>query len=117
MASRALDFGRPGDAVDRLIALALDEDVGPGDRTAEACMDAVGRGSALVVAKEPIVVSGVSAAGRVFRALDPEVQLEALLGESEQAEPGMGILRARGKLRALLTAERIALNLLQRLCG
>ncbi len=115
--SRALSFGRAGDDVDRLIALALDEDVGPGDRTAEACVAADAEGVALIVVKEPLVVSGVSAAARVFRALDAGVQLEALLGEGDEADPGAGILRARGKLRALLTAERTALNLLQRLCG
>jgi len=112
-----LDLGRPGDAVGRLIELALEEDVGPGDRTAEACVPAQARGTALVVAKEPLVVSGVSAAARVFRALDGECQLEPLLGEGDPADAGAGILRVRGRLRAVLSAERTALNLLQRLCG
>src|SRR5438445_7909531 len=112
-----LDLGRPGDATGRLIELALEEDVGPGDRTAEACVPAQARGTALVVAKEPLVVSGVSAAARVFRALDAECELEALLGEGDAADPGAGVLRVRGKLRAILTAERTALNLLQRVCG
>ena len=113
----ALDLGRPDDAVGRLIELALEEDVGPGDRTAEACVPAQARGTALVVAKEPLVVSGVSAAARVFRALDSLCELEALLGEGEPAGAGAGVLRVRGSLRALLSAERTALNLLQRLCG
>jgi nicotinate-nucleotide pyrophosphorylase (carboxylating) len=113
----ALDLGRPDDAVGRLIELALEEDVGPGDRTAEACVPAQARGTALVVAKEPLIVSGVSAAARVFRALDPACELEALLGEGEAAGAGAGVLRVRGSLRALLSAERTALNLLQRLCG
>ena len=113
----ALDLGRPDDAVGRLIALALDEDVGPGDRTAEACVAADARGSGLIFAKEPLVVSGVSAAARVFRALDPECELTALKGEGDAADPGQGVLRARGRLRAILTAERTALNFLQRLCG
>src|SRR3989441_4692209 len=112
-----LDLGRPGDATGRLIELALEEDVGPGDRTAEACVPADARGTALIVAKEPLVVSGVSAAARVFRALDGECQLEALLGEGGPADAGAGVLRVRGRLRALLSAERTALNLLQRLCG
>jgi nicotinate-nucleotide pyrophosphorylase (carboxylating) len=112
-----LDLGRPDDAVGRLIALALEEDVGPGDRTAEACVSAEARGTALIVAKEPLVVSGVSAAARVFRALDPDCELEALLGEGDLADAGAGVLRVRGRLRALLSAERTALNLLQRLCG
>jgi len=112
-----LDLGRPGDAVGRLIELALEEDVGPGDRTAEACVPPQARGAALVVAKEPLVVSGVSAAARVFRALDADCELEPLLGEGEPADAGAGVLRVRGRLRALLSAERTALNLLQRLCG
>ena len=113
----SLDLGRPGDAVGRLIELALAEDVGPGDRTAEACVPARARGAALIVAKEPLVVSGVSAAARVFRALDGECQLEPLLAEGDAVDAGAGVLRVRGRLRALLSAERTALNLLQRLCG
>jgi len=70
-----LDLGRPGDAVGRLIELALEEDVGPGDRTAEACVPPQARGTALVVAKEALIVSGVSAAARVFRALDADCEL------------------------------------------
>jgi nicotinate-nucleotide pyrophosphorylase (carboxylating) len=112
-----LDLGRPDDAVGRVIALALDEDVGPGDRTAEAVVPAEARGRGLIVAKESLTVSGVSAAARVFRALDPECQLELLHGEGETAGPGDGVLRVRGSLRAILTGERTALNFLQRLCG
>ena len=112
-----MDFGRPGDAVDRLIRLALDEDVGPGDRTAEAVVPAGARGTGLLFAKESLVVSGVSAAARVFLALDPEARIEALRDEGEAAGPGDGVLRVRGSLRAILTGERTALNLLQRLCG
>ena len=116
-AGTTIDLGRPDDATGRLIALALGEDVGPGDRTAEACVPAEARGSGLIFAKEPLVVSGVSAAARVFRALDPGCELEALRGEGEEAGPGEGVLRVRGALRAILTGERTALNFLQRLCG
>ena len=112
-----LDFGRPDDAVGRLIALALDEDVGPGDRTAEAVVAAGARGSGLIFAKETMTVAGVSAAARVFRALDPGCELTALKNEGDAAGPGDGVLRVRGSLRAVLTGERTALNLLQRLCG
>ena len=112
-----LDPGRPDDAVGRLIALALEEDVGPGDRTAEACVPETARGSALIFAKETLVVSGVSAAARVFRALDRTCELEALRGEGDAAAAGEGVLRVRGSLRAILTGERTALNFLMRLCG
>src|ERR1700760_1727993 len=113
----ALDLGRPDDAVGRLIALALEEDVGPGDRTAEACVDAGAPGSGSLFAKERLVVSGVAAAARVFRALDPQCVLEPLKAEGDAADPGEGVLRVRGRLRAILTAERTALNLLQGLGG
>jgi len=116
-AGPAIDFGRPDDAVAKLIALALEEDVGPGDRTAEACVPADARGSGLIVAKETLIVSGVSAAARVFRALEASCELQALKGEGETANPGDGVLRVRGSLRAILTGERTALNLLQRLSG
>lgn len=112
-----MDFGRPDDAVGRLIALALDEDVGPGDRTAEAILPAPARGSGVIFAKETIVVSGVSVAARVFRALDAACELQALRAEGDAAGPGDALLRIRGSLRAILTAERTALNFLQRLCG
>lgn len=112
-----LDLGRPDDAVGRLIALALDEDVGPGDRTAEACVAVDAFGAGLIFAKEALAVSGVAAAARVFRALDPDCYLEPLKREGDAADPGEGVLRVRGHLRSILTAERTALNLLQRLCG
>jgi len=117
MARALLDLGRPDDPVGRLIALALDEDVGPGDRTAEAVVPAGARGTGLLFAKESLVVSGIAAAARVFRALDPACDLEALASEGDKAGPGDGILRVRGSLRAILTGERTALNFLQRLCG
>jgi len=116
-AGPAIDFGRPDDAIAKLIALALEEDVGPGDRTAEACVLQGAEGSGLIVAKETLIVSGVSAAARVFRALDPSCELQALKGEGDAAGPGDGVLRVRGAMRAILTGERTALNLLQRLCG
>jgi nicotinate-nucleotide pyrophosphorylase (carboxylating) len=112
-----LDLGRPDDPVGRLIALALDEDVGPGDRTAEAVVPAGARGTGLLFAKESLGVSGVAAAARVFRALDPACDLEALASEGDKVGPGDGVLRVRGSLRAILTGERTALNFLQRLCG
>ncbi len=116
-AARGLDLGRPDDAVGRLISLALDEDVGPGDLTTEATVSAQAQGRARIFAKEPLVVSGVSAAARVFRALDPDCSLELLADEGAALDAGAGVLVIRGKMRALLTGERTALNLIQRLSG
>jgi nicotinate-nucleotide pyrophosphorylase (carboxylating) len=116
-AAPAIDLGRPGDAIAKLIALALEEDVGPGDRTTDACVPAAATGTGTIVAKESLVVSGVSAAARVFRTLDPSCDLTALKGERDEAGPGDGVLRVHGSLRAILTSERTALNLIMRLSG
>jgi nicotinate-nucleotide pyrophosphorylase (carboxylating) len=112
-----LDLGRPDDAVGRLISLALDEDVGPGDLTTESTVLEHARGRARIVVKEPMVLSGVAAAARVFRALDPDCSLEVLAQDGEALDPGAGVLVISGKMRALLTGERTALNLIQRLSG
>ena len=112
-----IDLGRADDAVGRLISLALDEDVGPGDLTTEATVHAQARGRARIFAKEPLVLSGLSAAARVFRALDPDCTLEALAADGDSLDAGAGVLAVGGKMRALLTGERIALNLVQRLSG
>src|SRR5258708_12823785 len=101
---RELTLGRPDDAVGRLISLALDEDVGPGDRTAEAVVPAGARGVALIVAKEPLVVSGVAAAARVFRALDPGCGLTPRLAQRAAATAGPTTLLCRRPVLALLTA-------------
>jgi nicotinate-nucleotide pyrophosphorylase (carboxylating) len=115
--ARPLELGRPDDAIGRLISLALDEDVGPGDLTTEATVPAQARGRARVYAKEPLVLSGLSAAARVFRALDPDCRLEPLASDGDALDAGAFVLSISGRMRALLTGERLALNLLQRLSG
>jgi nicotinate-nucleotide pyrophosphorylase (carboxylating) len=72
---------------------------------------------ALAVAKEDLVLSGIAVGARVFRDLDPDSVLEPLAKEGQRLDAGAAVLRVRGKLRALLSAERTALNFLQRLSG
>jgi nicotinate-nucleotide pyrophosphorylase (carboxylating) len=102
--------------LDRLVDAALAEDVGGGDVTTLATVDAEARARATITQKAPGVVSGLDAAEAVFRRLDADVALERLGPEGEWREGGP-VLRAEGSARALLTAERTALNLLQRLSG
>lgn len=103
--------------LDKLIELALLEDVGPGDLTSEALIpeDAVGKGTFLC--KERMVVAGLEAARRTFHAVDPRCEVRFFVEEGRLVEPGHVIGEAEGPVRALLTAERTALNFLQRLCG
>jgi nicotinate-nucleotide pyrophosphorylase (carboxylating) len=99
-----------------LARLAILEDVGEGDLTA-ACIPAERRATALITAREEGIASGLGVAARVFEAIDASVVIETLLRPGERFAAGARILLATGSVRSLLTAERSALNFLQRLCG
>jgi nicotinate-nucleotide pyrophosphorylase (carboxylating) len=103
--------------MDDLIDRALAEDVGDGDATTEATVDAGARARATITQKAPGVISGLEVAEAVFRRLDPDAQIERLGPEGEWREAGAPVLRVEGSARALLTAERTALNFLGRLSG
>jgi nicotinate-nucleotide pyrophosphorylase (carboxylating) len=102
---------------DELIDRALAEDVGDGDATTEATVAADARARALITQKQAGVISGLAVAEAVFRRLDPDVVSERLGPEGEWREAGSPVLRLEGAARALLTAERTALNFLGRLSG
>jgi nicotinate-nucleotide pyrophosphorylase (carboxylating) len=99
-----------------LIDRALAEDVGPGDLTTEATVDATARARATIVQKAPGVVSGLGVAAAVFTRLDPEAAIEPG-PEGEWRDAGAHVLAVEGSARALLTGERTALNFLGRLSG
>jgi nicotinate-nucleotide pyrophosphorylase (carboxylating) len=103
--------------LDRVVQAALAEDVGTGDVTTDATVDESATGTAVLVARAPGVVAGLDAAEAVFRALDPDAQFERLAEDGDVlAGPGP-VARVSGSLRAILTGERTALNLLGRLSG
>jgi nicotinate-nucleotide pyrophosphorylase (carboxylating) len=104
-------------AIDELIERALAEDVGAGDVTTEATVDASARARATITQKAPGVISGLDVAAAVFRRLDPDATVERLGPEGEWREAGAPVLRVEGSARALLTGERTALNFLGRLSG
>lgn len=103
--------------VRELIARALAEDIGPGDATTLALVDAEATASARIVARHELVVAGARVAGEVFRMADPGLQAECLAAEGETVVAGTDVLRVAGPARALLAAERTALNLMQRMTG
>ena len=100
-----------------LIDLALSEDLGPGDVTSAYFVpeDRTSRG--LIVAKEDGVISGVEVTAEVFRRVDESTEVRTLLESGSHVSAGACVLEVRGKARSLLTAERVALNFLQRLSG
>jgi nicotinate-nucleotide pyrophosphorylase (carboxylating) len=104
------------DVVSDTVERALAEDLGSGDITTAATVPSDTRACALITQKAPGVVYGLAVAERVFRVLDPESVIERLVQEGVWRERGE-IMRVTGRAAALLTAERTALNFLQRLSG
>lgn len=100
-----------------LVARALAEDIGRGDRTSELTVDASARGRGTLVAKSAMTVAGLDVASEAFRQLDANVVIEVQWGDGAVVDPGDIIAVVTGSARALLTAERTALNFLQRLSG
>jgi nicotinate-nucleotide pyrophosphorylase (carboxylating) len=104
--------------IERVVRGALAEDVGSGDATSEAVVPADARCRAQLLLEEPGVVCGVPVAAAVFRALDPSVSVEAIVDEGAAVTtPPVVLAEIEGPARAVLSGERVALNLLGRLCG
>jgi nicotinate-nucleotide pyrophosphorylase (carboxylating) len=100
-----------------LVELALEEDIGPGDATTPVVVEIGRRGEAQIEAREPLVVCGLEVAAAVFHALDPGLRCQARLAEGSVSRAGDVLAEIEGDLRAILAAERTALNFLGRLCG
>ena len=100
-----------------LLRLAIREDLGSGDATTPLVVEAGRSGAARIEAREPLVVCGLAVAEAVFRELDPGLRFEASRRDGDRALAGEPIAALSGDLRALLAAERTALNFLGRLCG
>jgi nicotinate-nucleotide pyrophosphorylase (carboxylating) len=105
------------DSIQHLIEIALKEDIGPGDITTNNLIDPNLEGKGLIIAKEPLVLAGLEIVTRVFQHLDPKVILRSEFKDGDALEPGDTIADVEGRLRALLSGERTALNFLQRLSG
>lgn len=104
--------------LDEFVQRVLAEDLGSGgDITSDATIFAGSSFTAELACREPIVVAGLEIALAFFRALDPEVRIEKLAHDGERLDAATGLARLQGNARAMLTAERSALNTLQHLSG
>ena len=103
--------------IDRLLDLALEEDIGPGDLTTQALIPPDLQGEAHIRAKQALVAAGLPAAEMVFRRLDALIDFEAEVEEGQEVSPGTVLARITGPVAAILTGERVALNFLMRLSG
>jgi len=103
--------------IERLIELALDEDAGLGDLTSRAIFPPGHRSKAVVTAGEKMVICGLEAAARVFARVDPSIRIRRVARDGDRVKAGAVVLRVQGPTIGILTAERTALNFLQRLSG
>jgi len=104
--------------LDDFVRRVLAEDLGAGgDVTSNATIPAGARFTAEMNCREPIVVAGLDIAAAFFRSLDPDVAIEQPVADGDRTEAGTILMRLAGKARAMLTAERSALNTLQHLSG
>ena len=112
-------FDLPGFDLDDFVRATLAEDLGPTGRdvTSESVIPADLRFAGVMDSRDPIVVAGLPIAAAFFRLLDPEMEIEMLAHEGHGVEAGTDLMRICGKARAMLTAERSALNTVQHLSG
>jgi nicotinate-nucleotide pyrophosphorylase (carboxylating) len=99
------------------VRAALPEDIGSGDVTTASTVPEARTASAQMVARQDLVVAGLAFAEAAFRELSPNMEINAAARDGEPVQAGQVLLRLRGQARALLTAERVALNFVQRLSG
>ncbi len=100
-----------------LIRLALDEDIGLGDLTSEATIDAESESRAEIIAKEPLILCGIDAARLVHKTVDPKTTFETFAVDGDEMARSDRVALVSGRTRSLLMAERTALNFLQHLSG
>lgn len=118
-----MDWTLPDFDLDTFVRATLDEDLGAGlpgggrDVTAESVIPADARFAGVMDSRHAIVVCGLPVAAAFFRALDPAMEIELLAEEGERVAAGTDLMRLSGNARALLTAERSALNVVQHLSG
>ncbi len=118
-----MPFELLGFDLDRFVRETLAEDLGKGlpdgghDVTSESVIPADARFSGVMDSRDAIVVAGLPVAEAFFRALDPDMEIALLVADGDAVEPGTDLMRLSGNARAMLTAERSALNTVQHLSG
>lgn len=105
------------EVVTQFVRAALHEDVGTGDATSLATVPESAQSHAVMAAREAITVCGMELAQTAFHLIDPSTAIETQVQDGARIQPGERLLQVKGRARSLLTAERVALNFVQRLSG
>ena len=104
-------------ATEKLIKMALEEDLGSGDVTTLSTVPPGTQARALIKTKQECVASGMQVLGLVFRTLDPALKIDDRVADGDQLKVGDPLMLVTGNAVSILMAERVALNFVQRLCG
>ena len=103
--------------IKQIIKAALAEDIGTGDVTTEATVNPKKKGRAQAIAKDDFVVAGIDVFEATFKCLDKKIKVKKVIADGCRARKGVIIAEVEGRLSAILQAERVALNLFQRMSG
>lgn len=103
--------------IDRLIDLSVAEDIGDGDHSSISSIPATTTGSVQLMMKQSGIIAGIEIARKVYHRIDPAVTFNPVRKDGEYLVPGDIVFRAAGRVHSLLMAERIVLNILQRMSG
>ena len=103
--------------IDDIIRRAIEEDINEGDHTSLAIIDPKAKGKAKLVIKEKGIFAGIEVARKTFRKVDNNLKVEALVNDGDQVKEGKIAFYVEGKIISILSAERVALNFLQRMSG
>ena len=107
----------PVEYLDKIIEIALAEDIGQGDVTSDSIIPCDLQGQAYLLVKATGVVAGLEVVGRVFHKVDPALKVETLIQDGTAVKNGDILMLVSGNVRSILKSERVALNFIQRLSG
>lgn len=103
--------------IEGFITRAIAEDLGDGDHTSMACIPAGTPGKAKLLVKEEGILSGLDIARQIFEVLDKNILFEQYFNDGDEIRPGDIVFRVSGSVHTILKAERLVLNIMQRMCG
>ncbi|MEN9444816.1 MAG: hypothetical protein RIS47_1706 [Bacteroidota bacterium] len=103
--------------IEQFIQLAILEDIGDGDHTSLSCIPATAQGKMKLLVKQEGIIAGVAIAQKVFAAIDPKLEIEVFITDGTTVKYGDIVFHVSGQTHALLQAERLVLNIMQRMSG
>jgi nicotinate-nucleotide pyrophosphorylase (carboxylating) len=103
--------------IDKLIQLAIAEDIGDGDHTTLSCIPETAKGKVRLLVKEDGILAGVAVAERIFQTFDPDLEITVFISDGAEVRVGDIAFTVEGKIRSLLQTERLVLNVMQRMSG